>query len=229
MSRIYELCEQEKPKERLITKGPQALSNTELIAILLNTGHLGCSSLQLASQLMSTYQTLDRLQSLSIVELTAIKGIGRNKAVTLMAAFELGGRAKEERQTYLSAPINEPQQIADNMYGLMCGYTQEHFVVLLLNTKHQVIHQKTIFIGTLNSAIIHPREVFKEAVKWSAHAIIVVHNHPSGDPTPSQADIQTTQRLVACGEAMGIDVLDHIIIGDHKYISIMSDFEIDEK
>lgn len=227
MSRMYELSEQEKPKERLITKGVHVLSNTELIAILLNTGHLGCSSLQLATQLMSTYQTLDRLRSLSMVELTSIKGIGMNKAVTLKAAIELGGRVKEERQVYLSDPIKEPQQVAEKMYDLMSGYTQEYFVVLLLNTKHQVIHQKTIFIGTLNSAIIHPREVFKEAVKWSAHAMIVVHNHPSGDPTPSQADIQTTQRLVSCGEAMGIDVLDHIIIGDHKYISIMSDYNIE--
>ncbi|MCS4485644.1 RadC family protein [Staphylococcus americanisciuri] len=226
MTRINDLCDQEKPKERLLEKGAHVLSNTELLAILLNTGHFGCSSLQLASQLLSNYQTLERLRTLSIVELTAIKGIGTNKAVTLMAAFELSSRMHAERQTYLTEPIQEPQQIAEKMYGLMCGYTQEHFVVLLLNTKNQVIHQKTIFIGTLNSAIIHPREVFKEAVKWSAHAIIVVHNHPSGDPTPSEADIQTTERLVACGEAMGIGVLDHIIVGDHKYVSIMSDFEV---
>ncbi|AVQ32970.1 JAB domain-containing protein [Staphylococcus muscae] len=227
MSQMYELCVQEKPKERLMSYGASALSNTELIAILLNTGHLGCSSLQLASQLLSTYQTLERLKALTIVELTSMKGIGINKAITLMAAFELGGRAQQERFLNHSEPIEEPKQIAEKMYHLMSGYTQEHFVVLLLNTKLQIIHQKTIFIGTLNSAIIHPREIFKEAVKWSAHAMIVVHNHPSGDPTPSQADIKTTERLVACGEAMGIDVLDHIIIGDHQFVSIMSDFETD--
>ncbi|UXR70499.1 DNA repair protein RadC [Staphylococcus sp. IVB6246] len=226
MSRIYEMCVQEKPKERLMTKGASALSNTELIAILFNTGHLGCSSLQLASNLLSQYQTLERVKALTIVELTAIKGIGINKALTLMAAFELGGRVQQEKHLNMTDPIESPEQIAEKMYHLMSGYTQEHFVVLLLNTKLQIIHQKTVFIRTLNSAIIHPREVFKEAVKWSAHAMIVVHNHPSGDPTPSQADIKTTQRLVACGEAMGIDVLDHIIIGDHKYTSIMSDYEV---
>ncbi|EHV5250006.1 DNA repair protein RadC, partial [Staphylococcus pseudintermedius] len=112
---------------------------------------------------------------------------------------------------------------AERYYAKFKDYDQEHFVLLILNTKNQIVHEQTLFIGTLNSAIIHPREVFKTALKWSANAIIVIHNHPSGDATPSEADIETTKRLVACGEAMGIELLDHIVIGEESYVSIMSE------
>ncbi|QLK85975.1 DNA repair protein RadC [Staphylococcus sp. 17KM0847] len=228
MSRIHDLSHQEKPKERLLTYGAQSLSNTELLAILINTGRIGCSSLDIASHLLSQYKTLIALKNLTLVELTSVKGIGQNKAVTLMAAFELSRRMFTERHHEQSEAIQSPDQVAALFDAVMKSYNQEHFIVLVLNTKHQIIHKKTLFIGTLNSAVIHPREVFSVAVKWSAHAIIVVHNHPSGDPTPSPADIQTTKRLVVCGEAMGIDVLDHIVIGDGRFVSIMSDYEIED-
>ncbi|MFO3702667.1 DNA repair protein RadC [Staphylococcus felis] len=227
MTRIHDLSNDEKPKERLIQKGAHVLSNTELLAILINTGRRGRSSLDIASEMLSQYTSLNQLKTLSMIELQTIKGIGQNKAVTLLAAFELASRIHFDRQVLLSEPIKSPEQIANYMFHELKGIQQEHFVILILNTKHHIIHKETLFIGTLNSVIIHPREVFKVALKWSAHAIIVVHNHPSGDPTPSQADIQTTQRLKSCGEAMGIELLDHIIIGEDDFTSIMS--EDDEK
>lgn len=160
---------------------------------------------------------------MSLVELEKFVGIGRNKATTLLAVFELSRRLAEDKKQYLSDPIHSPSQIAERYYAKFKDYDQEHFVLLILNTKNQIVHEQTLFIGTLNSAIIHPREVFKTALKWSANAIIVIHNHPSGDATPSEADIETTKRLVACGEAMGIELLDHIVIGEESYVSIMSE------
>ncbi|MBI5974191.1 RadC family protein [Staphylococcus canis] len=221
--RINDLLHEEKPKERLRLHGAKALSNTELLAILINTGRKGKSSLEIASEILKQYSNLRQLRALSIMELQNFSGIGEKKAITLLAAFELASRIYFDRQVLLSEPIKGPEQIAEYMYHDLKGIDQEHFIVLILNTKHHIVHKETLFIGTLNSAIIHPREVFKVALKWSAHAIIVVHNHPSGDTTPSSADITTTKRLITCGEAMGIELLDHIIVGEDNFTSIMSE------
>ncbi|ARJ49957.1 RadC family protein [Staphylococcus lutrae] len=226
MTRIQDLSTDEKPKERLVQFGSQALSNTELLAIIINSGSKGQSSIQIASQILSHCRTLTQLRHLSLVELEKFVGIGRNKAITILAVFELSRRLTEDKQQFLSEPIHSPEQIAERFYTQFKGTNQEHFILLILNTKNQIVHEETLFIGTLNSAIIHPREIFKTALKWSAHAIIVVHNHPSGDSTPSKADIETTRRLMMCGEAMGIELLDHIVIGEDSFVSILSENEL---
>ncbi|MGV3275104.1 RadC family protein [Staphylococcus sp. 11261D007BR] len=225
MTRIRDLSNEEKPKERLIKSGAKSLSNTELLAILINTGSKGHSSLEIASQILSCYPTVNQLKQLSIVELQAFTGIGLNKAVTLLAAFELAFRLDDGHIAGQLDTIQAPDQVAKLLYKEFKGVQQEHFILFILNTKHHIIHRETLFIGTLNSAVIHPREVFKVALKWSAHAIIVAHNHPSGDTTPSKADMLTTERLMQCGKTMGIELLDHIIIGNETFTSILSEIE----
>lgn len=217
MTRIKDLSPDEMPKERLIQSGAQALSNTELLAILINTGSKRRSSLDIASTLLAECKTLKTLQDISFHELITFEGIGISKSTTLLAAFELARRLNYKIDKNTSQMIKHPDQIADILYPQLQFENQENFIVFILNTKHQIIHQEILFKGTLNSAIIHPREVFKIALKYSAHAIIVAHNHPSGDPTPSPADIDTTVRLAACGETMGIQLLDHIVIGHQCY------------
>lgn len=223
MTRIKDLSPEEMPKERLIHSGAQALSNTELLAILINTGSKGRSSLDIATTLLSQCKSLSALQNISLQELITFEGLGTSKSTTLLAAFELARRLNFKIDKNNSQMIKHPDQIAAMLYPQLQFEKQEHFVVFILNTKHQIIHQETLFKGTLNSAIIHPREVFKIALKYSAHAIIVAHNHPSGDPTPSSADIETTIRLAACGDTMGIQLLDHIVIGHQCYECVVID------
>ena len=225
MPRIKDLSPDEMPKERLLQKGAKSLSNTELIAILINTGSKGYSSIDIASKLLSYAQGLHSLQDLTLQELLSFEGIGTSKGTALLAAFEIAHRLNQRPIPTKLVPIKKPDQIAEMLYHELGAQKQENFIVFILNTKHQILHQETLFKGTLNSAIIHPREVFKIALKHSAHAIIVAHNHPSGDPSPSQADFDSTLRLKSCGETMGIQLLDHIVIGDHKFISIMAELE----
>jgi DNA repair protein RadC len=209
----------EMPRERMARLGSHALSNAELIAVLLGTGSTGESVLNLSQRLLSRIGNLRKLLDMSLEELMAIKGIGMVKSIQLLAAAELGRRVAkttpEERWT-----IRSPEDVAELMMEEMRYLTQEHFVCLFLNTKNQVIGRNTIFIGSLNSSIVHPREVFKEAIRRSSAAIICLHNHPSGDPTPSKEDIDVTKRLIEGGRILGIDVLDHIVIGDAKYSSL---------
>lgn len=173
----------------------------------------------LASQLLKRFDGLRLLKDSTIEEMTAIKGIGEAKAVQLAAAMELGRRISnltyEERYV-----IRSPEDCANYCMNEMRFLSQEHFVCIYLNTKNQILHKQTIFIGSLNASIVHPREVFKEALRRSAASIICLHNHPSGDPTPSREDIEVTKRLVECGRIMGIEVLDHLVIGEKKYISL---------
>ncbi|MGW7860346.1 RadC family protein [Staphylococcus xylosus] len=219
---IKELANNQKPRERLINNGSAHLSDVELLAILINTGRKGFSSLDIANELLKSVESLKQLKALSINDLNKVKGIGLYKALILKAAFELGecmhsGSLEEKIQ------ITSPQDVANFMMGKMEHLTQEKFIVLFLNSKNVIIKQKTIFIGTLNSSVIHPREIFSEAIKCASNAIVVLHNHPSGDTTPSKEDIRATNRLRECGEILGIDLLDHIIIGDHTYMSMVED------
>lgn len=220
--KIKELANNQKPRERLINNGSAHLSDVELLAILINTGRKGFSSLDIANELLKSVESLKQLKALSINDLNKVKGIGLYKALILKAAFELG-----ERMHYGSLEekiqITSPQDVANFMMGKMEHLTQEKFIVLFLNSKNVIIKQKTIFIGTLNSSVIHPREIFSEAIKCASNAIVVLHNHPSGDTTPSKEDIRATNRLRECGEILGIDLLDHIIIGDHTYMSMVED------
>lgn len=209
----------DRPRERLIKTGPQSLSTQEIIAILLRTGSKSESVLQLANRLLTKFDGLMWLKEAAFEELVSIKGIGQAKAVQLVAAVELGRRISN--LTYDDRyVIRSPEDGANYVMNDMRFLTQEHFVALYLNTKNQVVHRQTIFIGSLNASIVHPREVFKEALRRAAASIICFHNHPSGDPSPSREDIEVTRRLAECGKILGIEVLDHLIIGDKKYVSM---------
>lgn len=209
----------ERPRERLMKQGAHLCSNQELLAIILRTGTKEESVLQLAQRLLNSVDSMTHLRELSVEELCKIKGIGPTKAVQLLASIELGRRSVTERRVD-KVTIRSPKDGADYVMEDLRHLSQEHFVALYLNTKNQVIHQKTLFIGSLNASIVHPREVFKEALRRSAASMICFHNHPSGDPTPSREDIEVTKRLVECGMMLGIEVLDHIVIGDKKFVSL---------
>ncbi len=216
---IRDYPKEERPRERFLQDGPQSLSNQELLALLLRTGTRDESVLQLAGRLINSVKGLRLLKEASVEELTGIKGIGEAKAIHILASVELGRRMNQlnDQDRYV---IRSPEDGANYCMEDMRFLSQEHFVCLYLNTKNQVLQKTTIFIGSLNASIVHPREVFKEAFKRSAASIICLHNHPSGDPTPSREDIEVTKRLVECGRIIGIEVLDHIIIGEHKYVSL---------
>lgn len=189
------------------------------MAIILRTGTKNESVLQLAQRLIKEFQGLRMLMNASLEELTKIKGVGEAKAIQLLAAIELGKRIanmKNEKRYVIRSPEDGANYVMEEMRFL----TQEHFVCLFLNTKNEVIHKQTIFIGSLNASIVHPRELFKEAFRRSAASMICLHNHPSGNPEPSREDIEVTRRLVECGRILGVDVLDHIIIGDKRYVSL---------
>ncbi|MGE6259569.1 RadC family protein [Heyndrickxia sporothermodurans] len=217
MIRDYPL--DERPRERLVQNGPQSLSNQELLAILLRTGTKEESVIQMANRLLQHFEGLRLLKDASLEEIMTIKGIGFAKAVQILAAVEIGRRIGNLSYTDRYV-IRSPEDGANFVMNEMRFLSQEHFVCLYLNTKNQVLHQQTIFIGSLNASIVHPREVFKEGFRRSAASIICIHNHPSGDPTPSREDIEVTKRLVECGKIIGIDILDHLIIGDKKYVSL---------
>ncbi|WP_182200567.1 RadC family protein [Paraliobacillus salinarum] len=210
---------QDRPRERLAKLGAQQVSNQELLSILLGTGTKTESVQQLAQRVLMHFEGINLLRDSTLEELTAIKGIGTVKAVIVLAAIELGNRINQlkPQERYC---IRSPEDGANFVMEEMRMLKQEHFVVIFLNTKNQVIHRQTVFIGSLNASIVHPREVFREAVKRAAASIICCHNHPSGDPSPSQEDIQVTKRLAECGKMIGIELLDHLVIGDHKFISL---------
>lgn len=217
---IKELPITERPREKLYEYGPKALSNDELLAIIIRTGNKEDTAIDLARRLLSRdNRGLVFLRDTTLQELIETKGIGKCKAAQILAAIEIG-----KRINYLDAldkvKINEPSTIA-NLYMDEMRYLQkEHFRVVLLDTKNQIIVAEEISVGTLNASIVHPRDVFKAAIKRNANSIILIHNHPSGDPTPSNEDINITNRLLEAGNLIGIRVLDHIIIGDNKYISL---------
>jgi len=216
---IRDFPQDERPRERFVQNGPQSLSNHELIAILLRTGTKEESVLQLSNRLLTSFEGLRLLKDATLEEMTEIKGIGQAKAIQILAAVEIGRRI-----TNLNYPeryvIRSPEDGANYVMNDMRFLTQEHFVCLYLNTKNQVLHKQTVFIGSLNASIVHPREVFREALKRSAASIIAVHNHPSGSPDPSREDIEVTKRLVECGKMIGIEILDHLIIGENKFVSL---------
>lgn len=217
--KIRDVHVDDRPRERLIRQGAQSLSNQELIAILLRTGTKEESVLTLANRVLTYFEKLHGLKYATIEEIMAIKGIGEAKAVQLLAAIELGRRLAQ-KQVDSRFTIRSPQDAATYLMPEMSSLQQEHFVVLFLNVKNQVLHKQTIFIGSLNSSIVHPREIFREAVKRSAASIICAHNHPSGNAAPSPEDIEVTKRLQEAGYIIGIELIDHVIIGDHQFISL---------
>lgn len=210
--RIHDLPMQDRPRERLAAHGAENLSDAELIAILLRTGMKGMSAIHIAQQLLVQFGTLQNLANASLDDLRKVKGIGRDKAVALKAAFTLARNMARELR-HESPVLDTPERIADLLREENRPYDVEHFQAVLVNTRRRLIRVEHISQGTLDSLLVHPREVFKAAIAANAAAIVMVHNHPSGDPTPSEADIKVTRDLVRAGQLLKIDVLDHVILG----------------
>ncbi len=215
---IKDLPEQERPREKMQAYGPEKLSNAELLALILRTGHQEESAIRLAERVIYQAGGLRFLPDFTLEELQRIKGIGLAKAVQVKAVLELGKRlAVSARPQRIS--VSSPQDVASVLMEEMRYYQKEHFRIVLLNTKNQIISVEEISVGSLNSSIVHPREIFNQPVKKSAAAILLVHNHPSGDPSPSREDLEVTKRLMEAGRILGIQVLDHLIVGDGRYLS----------
>lgn len=217
--KIKDIPTNERPRERLIKYGESVLSNAELLAIILRTGNKNESAIDLSRRILSQNGGLSYLAKASAYELSKINGIGIAKACQIKSCIEIGKRlltSKEKDNVKISSPDDIAYLVMEDMRYL----SKEHFRAIFLNTKNIVISIKDISIGSLNSSIVHPREVFIEAIKMSAASLIVCHNHPSGDPSPSEEDIKVTKRLKEAGNILGIDLLDHLIIGDGRYISL---------
>ncbi|SHG78427.1 DNA replication and repair protein RadC [Thermosyntropha lipolytica DSM 11003] len=210
-----------RPREKMMAKGERSLSEEELLAIILGMGTKNLSALDLAKYLLVKYRGLRNLREVSLNELISEHGVGPAKAVAIKAAFELGRRAALSCNQ--KEVVKSPEDVKNIVMEEMRYFDREHFRVLYLDRKNGIIFMEDISVGGLNSAVVHPREVFKNAVKMSAAAVILVHNHPSGDPFPSREDIEITQRLIEAGRILGIEVLDHIIIGDNRYCSLKAE------
>ena len=221
ISSVKNLPEDERPREKLLAYGAKSLSNIELLAILLHSGTRKKSVLQVAQELLAKYSSegLGSIVNLPIKELIQIEGIGPAKIATLLASIELGLRLAKNPSAN-KYTIRTPEDVANYAMPRLRYEKREHFAILLLDTKNHVMSFPDISIGSLNASIVHPREVFRCAISSSASSIVLVHNHPSGDPTPSREDIQITKRLVEAGKIIDIEILDHIIIGDNKYTSL---------
>lgn len=220
--RIKDLPLDERPYEKLEKYGAEVLSNAELIAVIIRSGGKNNTSVELAQRIIKEFADdgkIGSLNNISLRELKNIKGIGKVKAIQIKAALELSRRINSFRsnnKVKINSPVDVSKYLMEDMRYLM----KEHFKIVTLNTKNEIIKCIDVSIGTLNASLVHPREVFSEPLKDKCSSIILVHNHPSGDPTPSQEDITTTKRLVQAGEILGIHVLDHIIIGDGKFVSL---------
>jgi len=210
--RIKDIPAHERPRERLAEKGVTALRDAELVAILLRTGLRGRSAIEVAEELLKQFGSFNRLAGASLKELQSVKGVGRDKAITLQAAFALAQRMAGELRRE-SPTLDTPERIADLLREDTRQYRVESFQVVLLNTRRRLIGIERISQGTLDTILVHPREVFKPAIAANASAIVLVHNHPSGDPTPSEADIKVTRDLIRAGQLLRIDVIDHVILG----------------
>src|SRR3712207_1158476 len=217
--KIMDLPQSERPRERLLKYGTQSLSNSELIAIILRTGSSNENVLNLSSRILKQCGGLNGLLTLVPEEIMTLKGIGRAKATQIMAIGELAKRFKAYKSgdVYI---IKSPRDVADLVMDEMRYFKEEHLRVIMLNTKNIVIDCKDVSIGSLNSTIVHPREVFSYAIKKNSASIKICHNHPSGVCTPSSEDIDVTKRLKKCSEILGVNLLDHLIIGHGNYISL---------
>lgn len=218
---VKELPESERPREKLLDKGAQALSDAELLAILFRTGSREESAVRLAERLlvMQKEEPLEKLANLSLKDFLEIKGIGMVKAVTVIAALELGKRLVKAPSGRRFS-VHSPQDAANYMMGRLRYEKKEHFILLLLDIKNHILASPTVSIGGLSASIVEPREVFREALRYAAAGMILIHNHPSGDPSPSKEDILITKKLAEAGNLMDVKVMDHIIIGDNRYISM---------
>ena len=216
---VKELPAEERPRERLHAYGAQALTTAELIAILIRVGNAERSAVSLGEYLLAEFGSIKGVATASLEQLADVKGLGEAKAAQIKAAIEFGNRLALFTEDARPA-IGGPRDVSNLLMPDLRHQKKEHLKSLLLDTKNRVLAIRTVSIGDLSSSIVHPREVFKDAVVASAASIIVAHNHPSGDPTPSAEDVSVTKRLIQAGEIMGIDLLDHIVIGDGTFVSL---------
>jgi len=207
--RIKEISQANRPRERFSRLGGDALSDAELLALILQMGTHGENVIDMSNRLISKYP-LDKLSSLSLTELQEIKGIGPAKAMQIKAVFELNKRCCRKEGLH----IRTAKDVFEYASPKLCDKDKEHFMIILLDSKNKVIKDEIVSIGTVSSALAHPREIFKSAIRESASSVVLVHNHPSGDPSPSEADEVITERLVNAGDMLGIEVLDHVILGN---------------
>ncbi|PIQ26921.1 hypothetical protein COW36_16950 [bacterium (Candidatus Blackallbacteria) CG17_big_fil_post_rev_8_21_14_2_50_48_46] len=209
-----------QPRERLQKEGPASLSEIELLALLLSTGSQGQTALDLARHLLlNSPAGLRGLASQELPQLCRYPGLGAAKATRLLAAFEIAKRLALSEMPE-GQPMNQPEAVAALLMPRLADAKQEHLVVLCLDTKNRLLAQKTVTLGLLDGTLAHPRELFRDAILHQAHALIVAHNHPSGDPTPSPEDLQLTERLIEAGRLLQIELLDHLILGNQKYNSL---------
>jgi DNA repair protein RadC len=217
---VHDLPPGERPRERLFKLGSEALSAQEVLALILGRGIKDESVMVTSNKLLSRFGNLKGVAGASVEELTQMKGIGPAKAAQIKAAIELSKRLEADAGEKPKPVLKSPENVVAVMRSKLKGKKKEHFWVICLDTRNRLINWKPVSIGSLDTSIVHPREVFKEAVSSSAASVIFVHNHPSGDPEPSKEDVELTERLVKAGEIIGIDVLDHIIVCDKSYLSL---------
>lgn len=217
---VQDLPRQERPRERLKEFGSEALSAQELLALVMGRGVSGKSVMSIAQELMITFGSVKGISEATVEELAGIKGIGAAKAAQLRASFELGKRQELEKESwYDSYDIKDPQSVVRVIRSSIRDKAKEHFKLIILNTRNRITTIVNVSTGTLSASLVHPREVFKEAIRYSASSVVLVHNHPSGDPELSEEDLRITRRLVDAGRVIGIEILDHIIIGKKSFSS----------
>ena len=221
--RINEWPDDERPRERLLNFGAAGLSTAHLLAIILRTGSRDKSAVELARELMISFSSLQGIDDAAAAELTSIKGMGSAKSAQVKAAFELGRRLLQSEGNGAAAnpSFKNSREVFEYFRPRFYGLKKERFICLLLDPKNRMFKETVVSEGTLTSSLVHPREVFRDAIREAAASVMFIHNHPSGDPNPSRDDINITKRLVETGRIVGINVLDHIIIADAAYLSLM--------
>lgn len=216
---IKDLSKDDKPREKLYKFGKDKMFDYELIAILIGSGSKDCDVISLSKKIFKYISKFQSINDLTVNDLLKIKGIGLSKACSIISALEFSRRLNV-KESVKKFSVDSPKSVADIFMNILKDELKEHFYIILLDTKNNIISWDEISRGDLNSSIVHPREVFKYALKWSANSLICLHNHPSGDPIPSDEDIKITKRLCDVGDLVGVRVLDHIIIGYNRHVSL---------
>lgn len=219
--KVKELPFDDRPREKLVLRGPKSLSDAELLAILLRTGTKGNSVVSIAQSIMNKYKNFAYMASQSIPALVQNEGIGKDKAATLLAVFEISRRIISQEKLYSNEKITSPEDIASIFIPILRDEVKENFIVICLNSANKIIKYEIISVGNLNASVVHPREVFKVAIDNNSANVILLHNHPSGNPVPSNEDVMVTKKLVEAGNLMDIKVFDHIIIAGNTYSSFV--------
>jgi DNA repair protein RadC len=216
---VHDLPKPERPRERLQKLGPDALSSQELLALVIGRGIPKKSVMTIAQELLARFGNVKTISQATLEELTQIKGIGIAKAAQIKACFELARREDLEPPDLVSFDIKNPEAVVKAVRASIQDKAKEHFKLILLNSRNKILYISSVSTGTLTTSLVHPREVFKEAITHSAASVVLAHNHPSGDPEPSEDDLKITRKLVESGKILGIEVIDHIIIGKNNHFS----------